>query len=79
MRHAFTIFATAALVATLAGSAGAAPKLDAAGKCRDGGKFVAAALCKAPAPVAAKKCRDKTTKKFAKCGAPNTEPLPGAH
>jgi hypothetical protein len=69
-----------ALVATAAAlmtsSALAAPALDAQGKCRDNGKFVAASLCKKPATPAATKCRDKTTKKFAKCSAPNTEPLP---
>lgn len=58
----------------LAGSAGAAPTLDAAGKCRDNGKFVKVEMCKAP--PAAGKCRDKTSKKFAKCGAPNTERVP---
>jgi len=55
--------------------AAAAPALDAQGKCRDNGKFVEAKLCetqKAPA----QHCRDMTTKKFAKCGAPNTEPVP---
>jgi hypothetical protein len=31
-------------------------------------------MCKAPA--AAGKCRDIKTKKFAKCGAPGTEPVP---
>lgn len=54
-------------------TASAAPALDAAGKCRENGKFVSASLCKAPA---AQKCRDKTTKKFAKCSAPNTEAVP---
>lgn len=57
-------------------SALAAPALDAQGKCRDGGKFVAAEKCKAAGPASPGKCRDKTTKKFAKCGAPNTEPVP---
>jgi hypothetical protein len=65
---------TVASVLMFATAAGAAPALDAAGKCRDNGKFVAASMCKKPAP-AATKCRDKTTKKFAKCGAPNTEPV----
>ena len=35
-------------------------------------------VCKATTPAAPKKCRDVKTKKFAKCGAPNTEPVPGA-
>ena len=60
---------------TFTGVAGAEAKLDAHGKCRDNGKFVEAKMCegqKAPA----EHCRDKTTKKFAKCSAPNTEPVP---
>lgn len=40
-------------------------------QCRDSsGKF---AKCPTTPPT---KCRDKTTKKFAKCDAPNTEPVP---
>jgi hypothetical protein len=75
MRRALTLFATLAFTVGLAGAAGAAPTLDAAGKCRDGGKFVKAALCKtAPAPAA--RCRDIKTKKFAKCGTAGTEPVP---
>ena len=62
-------------IAFAASSAAAAPMLDAQGKCRDGGKFVAASMCKKPAAAPAAKCRDKTTKKFAKCGGPNTEPV----
>jgi hypothetical protein len=62
------------LVLATAGSAIAAPALDAAGKCRDNGKFVDAKLCATPAPTG--KCRDIKTKKFAKCGAPGTEPVP---
>jgi hypothetical protein len=42
-------FAFAALLAFSASAALSAPALDAKGKCRDGGKFVAAAMCKAPA------------------------------
>lgn len=52
----------------------ATPALDAAGKCRDNGKFVAAKLCAVPAPPA-NKCRDIKTKKFARCGTPGTEPV----
>jgi hypothetical protein len=41
--------------------------------CRDAhGKFI---KCPAPAAAPAGPCRDKTTKKFAKCSAPNTEPV----
>lgn len=53
--------ATALVIALAAGGADAAQK----------GKFI-----KCPPPAAATKCRDKTTKKFAKCSAPNTEPVP---
>lgn len=71
-----TLLTTVALTAGLASAAMAAPALDAAGKCRDGGKFVKAELCKASAPAVGGKCRDIKTKKFAKCGAPGTEPVP---
>lgn len=67
------LIAIAAFALSLAGVASAAPKVDASGKCRDNGKFVAASMCKAPA---AGKCRDVKTKKFAKCGAPGTEAVP---
>ena len=70
MRKSLTLFATLAFAASLAGVAGAAP-------CKDAkGKFI-----KCPAPAAAAspgRCRDKTTKKFVKCGAPNSEPVPAA-
>ena len=62
-----------AIACVTSSAAMAAPALDAKGKCRDNGKFVAAEMCKA---TAATKCRDITTKKFAKCSAPNTEPVP---
>lgn len=75
--RAFSLISALALSTGLAAAAMAAPTLDAAGKCRDNGKFVKAEMCKAPAPAAGK-CRDKTTKKFAKCGAPNTERVPAA-
>jgi hypothetical protein len=63
-------------VALLAGAAYAKPAMDAAGKCRDNGKFVEAKLCMTAAPAG--KCRDMKTKKFAKCGSPGTEPVPQA-
>jgi hypothetical protein len=69
--HRARLIAITALALSLASAASAAPALDAAGKCRDNGKFVAASMCKAP--VAAGKCRDVKTKKFAKCGAPGVE------
>ena len=55
--------------------ASAEAKLDAQGKCRDNGKFVEQKLC-ATQKAPAEHCRDKSTKKFAKCSAPNTEPVP---
>ena len=73
MRRSFTAFAAFAFVASLAGTAGAMPMKDKAGKCRDNGKFVAASMCKAPMAM---KCRDTKTKKFAKCGAAGTEAVP---
>jgi hypothetical protein len=62
---------TTAVAIVLAGTLLAAPA--GAEQCRDAkGKFI-----KCPEkPAAATKCRDKTTKKFAKCDAPNTEPVP---
>lgn len=75
MQRTLNLAAIVTFVASLAAVAHAAPALDAKGKCRDGGKFVAASMCKAPAPAGGK-CRDIKSKKFAKCGAPNTEPVP---
>lgn len=75
MRHSLSMLVVLALTATAVGAAYATPALDAGGKCRDNGKFVAAKLCQTAAPAGGK-CRDMKTKKFAKCGAPNTEPLP---
>lgn len=62
------------LLTLATGTAFAAPTLDAGGKCRDNGKFVAAQLCAVTVTVG--KCRDIKTKKFAKCATPGTEPLP---
>jgi hypothetical protein len=76
MRHSLSILAVLALMTAAAGTATAAPALDAAGKCRDNGKFVAAKLCETATAAPGGKCRDVKTKKFAKCGAANTEPLP---
>ena len=45
-----------------------------AAQCKDAkGKFM---KCPPPAAAVAKKCRDIKTKKFAKCGAAGTEPVP---
>ena len=77
MRPLSKIVLTLAASTLLAGFAAAKPELDAAGKCRDNGKFVAKSMCQSPAP-AGNKCRDIKTKKFAKCGTPNTEPVPSS-
>lgn len=71
------MIAVAAAALALIASPAAAQKLDKSGKCHDAkGRFVAMSFCKGAAPAAPLKCRDKTTKKFAKCSAPNTEPVP---
>jgi hypothetical protein len=68
MRKSLTLLATLAFAAGLAGSVQAAP-------CKDAkGKFT---KCP-PAAAAPARCRDKTSKAFAKCGGPNTEPVPMA-
>lgn len=63
-------------LAALASAAHAKPALDAAGKCRDNGRFVEAKLCATTAPAG--KCRDIKTKKFARCGTAGTEPVPSS-
>jgi hypothetical protein len=71
--------AALAIAAPALADAGGAYKLDAKGKCHDAkGAFAKAEMCKAPAAAAGGKCRDVKTKKFAKCGAPNTELVPTA-
>jgi len=50
----------------------AANAADAAEQCRDkNGRFI-----KCPAAPAPAHCRDITTKKFVKCGSPNSEAVP---
>jgi hypothetical protein len=62
------------LIAIVAAAAAtASPTLDAAGKCRDNGRFVEAKRC--ATPKTGGKCRDVKTKKFARCGMPGTEPV----
>lgn len=73
------MFRVLAFVAALALTAGAADaqKLDKNGKCHAAdGKFAKAEVCANLKPAAPAKCRDIKTKKFAKCGAPGTEPVP---
>jgi hypothetical protein len=62
----------AAALAFAGSTALAAPALSPTGKCRDNGRFVAAALCKPPAKAA--KCRDARGK-FVKCTAPGAKPV----
>jgi hypothetical protein len=74
MRSMTRIVLSLAAASMLMSIATAKPALDDNGKCRDNGKFVKQSMCETAA--AANKCRDVTTKKFAKCSAPNTEPVP---
>jgi hypothetical protein len=68
------LITVAFVTGSLSSAALAAPQLDAKGKCRDGGKFVAAEKCKAPtAAPKSGKCRDAKGH-FAKCGAPGAKP-----
>jgi hypothetical protein len=63
-----TLILTAFLAMAFTSAQAAAPCKDAKGR-----------FMKCPAPAAsaaATKCRDVKTKKFAKCGAPGTEPVP---
>lgn len=73
MTRTLSLFAALALFAS-ASAAGAAPALDAAGKCRDGGKFVAAEKCKGAKPAPKQVCKDAKGK-FAKCGSPGAKPV----
>ena len=73
MSRTLALFAALALLSSAA-SATAAPALDAAGKCRDAGKFVAAERCKSAKPAPKQVCKDATGK-FAKCGSPGAKPV----
>lgn len=69
MRRIITTLAIAALAIGFAGVSDAK-----APQCKDAsGKFI---KCPTAAPTPTARCRDKTTKKFAKCSAANTEPVP---
>lgn len=69
MRRTF-ILGTAVAMAMSAFAMGAI-----AAPCRDShGKFM-----KCPAPAASNHCRDIKTKRFVKCGAPHSEPVPIHH
>ncbi|GIL39107.1 hypothetical protein [Roseiterribacter gracilis] len=78
MRQTLAAIMFVAAASLLSGSA-LAQKIDANGRCHGAdGKFAKMEVCKPPekAADAPKQCRDKTSKKFAKCDAPNTEPVP---
>jgi hypothetical protein len=69
MRRTFALIAAVAFTLSVAGAATAAPALDAKGKCRDGGKFVAASMCASPAATAAASgAHLKNCKKGKPCG-----------
>lgn len=82
MRGLLTLFAAIGMTVALGSGDALAQKLDANGKCRDAaGHFAKAEACAAKpaaAEAATNRCRDKTTKKFAKCDAANTEPVPSS-
>lgn len=68
---------TFVLALALCATAADAQKLDKNGKCHAAdGKFAKAEVCANLKPAAPAKCRDVKTKKFAKCDAPGTEPVP---
>lgn len=73
MTRTLALFAAIALLSS-ASTATAAPALDASGKCRDAGKFVAAEKCRGAKPAARPVCKDAKGK-FAKCGAPGAKPV----
>jgi hypothetical protein len=73
MQRFLTACSAVVIVLALAGF-GEAQTIDKNGRCHDAsGKFAKMEVCKSAAPAS---CRDKTTKKFAKCGDANTEPVP---
>lgn len=68
------VLKSVAMAVLLVSAAGVSADALAAQKCRnEQGQFT---KCPAKAPPAAKKCRDATTKKFASCDAPGSEPVP---
>ena len=68
------VLKSVAMAVLLVSAAGVSTEALAAHKCRnDQGQFT---KCPAKSHPAAKKCRDATTKKFASCDAPGSEPVP---
>ncbi len=75
--HRFLILCGFGLGLVIVGAANA-QTIDKNGRCHDAaGKFAKAEVCQNVAKPATS-CRDKTTKKFAKCDSPNSEPMPKA-
>ena len=73
MKSFFTLCCAVGIAVALVGTA-KAQTIDKNGRCHDAsGKFAKMEVCK---PTTSASCRDKTTKKFAKCGDPNAEPMP---
>lgn len=68
------IMIISAAMSMAASVAVAAPALDAAGKCRDAGKFVAMEQCKATKPAPKQVCKNAKGQ-FAKCGTPGAKPV----
>jgi hypothetical protein len=74
----FVVIAALAAGFALIATPGGAQTIDKNGRCHGpDGKFAKMEVCK-PADSEKGSCRDKTTKKFAACSAPNTEPVPKA-
>ena len=84
MRLVMMCAAAVAMLATMpltANAVATAPyHKNAAGRCVGAnGQFATADKCATAAAAApAGRCRDKTTKKFVKCGTPNSESVPAA-
>jgi hypothetical protein len=74
----FRTMTTLAALAIFAGSAAAAPMLDAHGKCRDNGKFVSASHCQAMAP-GAMPAQASSASAMRTSGAATSPTMPGAH
>lgn len=66
--------ATTLALTLAAGSAAAAPALDAKGQCRDAGKPVSASLCRRPAPAPKPMCRADKGGQVVACGTPGAKP-----
>lgn len=68
------MIAIVAVLSLCASVAHAEPKLDAAGKCRDAGRFVAMEKCKTAKSAPKQVCKNAKGQ-FAKCGTPGAKPV----